>query len=307
MKREPGKNRPERGSGPRKRSATGDEKKTFPARKPFATGKPHAGKEKDAIKKPSTRRSSRSMAEAEGDTIRLNKYISNSGVCSRREADRLIEAGAVKVNGKVVTELGTKISPDDKVQYGDQTISREKHRYILLNKPKGYITTVDDPEKRKTVMELIEGACRERVYPVGRLDRNTTGLLLFTNDGTIAKKLTHPRYGIKKIYHVFLGKALSKTDMKKIEDGIELEDGFIKVDHIEYVADAADKKQIGIEIHSGKNRIVRRIFEKLDHEIIKLDRVAFAGLTKKNLPRGEWRFLTETEVNLLKMISSKQK
>jgi 23S rRNA pseudouridine2605 synthase len=307
MKREPGKNKPERGSGPRKRSGTADERTPAPARKPFATGKPYARKEKDAVKKPSARRSSRSMAEAEGDTIRLNKYISNSGVCSRREADRLIEAGAVKVNGKVVTELGTKISPDDKVQYGDQTISREKHRYILLNKPKGYITTVDDPEKRKTVMELIEGACRERVYPVGRLDRNTTGLLLFTNDGSIAKKLTHPRYGIKKIYHVFLGKALSKTDMKKIEDGIELEDGFIKVDHIEYVADAADKKQVGIEIHSGKNRIVRRIFEKLDHEIIKLDRVSFAGLTKKNLPRGEWRFLTETEVNLLKMISSKQK
>jgi 23S rRNA pseudouridine2605 synthase len=247
------------------------------------------------------------IKEPAEDTIRLNKYISNSGVCSRREADKLIEAGAVKVNGKVVTELGTKISPTDKVQYGDQTISREKHRYLLLNKPKGYITTVDDPEKRKTVMELIEGACRERIYPVGRLDRNTTGLLLFTNDGNIAKKLTHPRYGIKKIYHVFLERALSKGDMKKIEDGIELEDGFIKVDHIEYVADAADKKQVGIEIHSGKNRIVRRIFEKLDHEIVKLDRVAFAGLTKKNLPRGEWRFLTETEVNLLKMISSKQK
>lgn len=264
-------------------------------------------REQDKEKKPSTRRSARSMREADESTIRLNKYISNSGVCSRREADRLIEAGAVKVNGKVVTELGTKVLPTDKVQYGDQTISREKHKYILLNKPKGFITTVDDPDKRKTVMALIEGACKERVYPVGRLDRNTTGLLLFTNDGNIAKKLTHPRYGIKKIYHVFLEKNLSKADMKKIEDGLELEDGFIKVDHIEYVADGIDKKQIGIEIHSGKNRIVRRIFEKLDHEIVKLDRVSFAGLTKKNLPRGEWRFLTETEVNMLQMISSKQK
>jgi 23S rRNA pseudouridine2605 synthase len=247
----------------------------------------------------------RKTGEPREDTIRLNKYISNSGVCSRREADKLIEAGAVKVNGIIVTELGTKVSPTDKVQYGDQTISREKSRYILLNKPKGYITTVDDPEKRKTVMALIEGACKERVYPVGRLDRNTTGLLLFTNDGNIAKKLTHPRYGIRKIYHVFLEKNLTKAEMKKIEEGIELEDGFIKVDHIDYVGDGADKKQIGIELHSGKNRIVRRIFEKLEHNVVKLDRVGFAGLTKKNLPRGEWRFLTDEEVNLLKMISSK--
>lgn len=238
------------------------------------------------------------------DLIRLNKYIANSGVCSRREADRLIEAGAVQVNGKIVTELGTKISSTDKVMYGDQTISREKPRYILLNKPKGYITTVDDPEKRKTVMVLIQGACKERVYPVGRLDRNTTGLLLFTNDGNIAKKLTHPRYGIKKIYHVELDKNLTKTDFSKILDGLKLEDGFIKVDSIEYVGDGKDKKQIGIELHSGKNRVVRRIFESLDYKVIKLDRVYYAGLTKKNIPRGEWRFLDEMEINMLKMIST---
>jgi 23S rRNA pseudouridine2605 synthase len=234
--------------------------------------------------------------------IRLNKFIANSGVCSRREADVLIASGAVKVNGKVVTELGTKVTPTDKIQYGDQAIRREKPVYILLNKPKGYITTVDDPEKRRTVMELIRGACKERVYPVGRLDRNTMGLLLFTNDGLIAKKLTHPRYGVRKVYHVFLDQPLSKTDLQKIQDGLELEDGFIKVDGIEYVGDGGDRKQVGVEIHSGKNRIVRRIFEKLDYKVTKLDRVVFAGLTKKNLPRGEWRFLEEKEVNLLKMI-----
>ncbi len=239
------------------------------------------------------------------DLIRLNKYISNSGVCSRREADKLIQAGAVQVNGKIVTELGTKIAPTDKVMYGDQTISREKPRYILLNKPKGYITTVDDPEKRKTVMSLIAGACRERVYPVGRLDRNTTGLLLFTNDGNIAKKLTHPRYGIRKIYHVELDKNLSKPDFTKIVDGLKLEDGFIKIDTLEYVGDGKDKKQVGLELHSGQNRVVRRIFESLDYKVVKLDRVYYAGLTKKNLPRGEYRFLDEIEVNMLKMISDK--
>jgi 23S rRNA pseudouridine2605 synthase len=234
--------------------------------------------------------------------IRLNKFVSNSGVCSRREADKLIQAGAVKVNGKVVTELGTKVSPTDKIQYGDQMIRMEKPVYILLNKPKGYITTVDDPEKRDTVMELIRGACKERVYPVGRLDRNTLGLLLFTNDGVIAKKLTHPRYGVRKIYHVFLDQALNRADLQKIRDGIELDDGFIRVDNIEYVGEGADKKQVGVEIHSGKNRIVRRIFEKLEYKVTKLDRVVFAGLTKKNLPRGKWRFLEEKEINMLKMI-----
>jgi 23S rRNA pseudouridine2605 synthase len=239
------------------------------------------------------------------DLMRLNKYIANSGVCSRREADKLIVAGAVSVNGKIVTELGTKVGPGDKVQYGEQTINREKPRYVLLNKPKGYITTVDDPEKRKTVMNLVAGACRERIYPVGRLDRNTTGLLLFTNDGIIAKKLTHPRYGIKKIYHVEIDKNLARADFLKIAEGFKLDDELIKVDTIEYIGDGKDKKQIGIELHSGQNRIVRRIFEHFEYKVLRLDRVYYAGLTKKNLPRGTWRFLDEQEINLLKMISSK--
>jgi 23S rRNA pseudouridine2605 synthase len=239
------------------------------------------------------------------ELMRLNKYISNSGVCSRREADRLIEAGAVSVNGKIVTELGTKVGPTDKVKYGDQTINREKPRYVLLNKPKGYITTVDDPEKRKTVMSLVAGACKERIYPVGRLDRNTTGLLLFTNDGMIAKKLTHPRYGIKKIYHVEIDKSLTRADFVKIEEGFRLDDEMVKVDQIEYIGDGKDKKQIGIELHSGQNRIVRRIFEHFEYKVVRLDRVYYAGLTKKNLPRGHWRLLEEQEINLLKMISSK--
>ncbi|MCX6268905.1 MAG: pseudouridine synthase [Bacteroidetes bacterium] len=239
------------------------------------------------------------------DLMRLNKYIANSGISSRREADRLIEAGAVSVNGIIVTELGTKVGPGDKVQYGDQTINREKPRYVLLNKPKGYITTVDDPEKRKTVMSLVAGACKERIYPVGRLDRNTTGLLLFTNDGNIAKKLTHPRYGIKKIYHVEIDKNLARADYVKITEGFKLDDEVVTVDSIEYIGDGKDKKQIGIELHSGQNRIVRRIFEFFDYKVLRLDRVYYAGLTKKNLPRGNWRLLDEQEVNLLKMISSK--
>ncbi len=234
----------------------------------------------------------------------MNKYIANAGVCSRREADNLILAGVVRVNGKVVTELGIKVSPGDKVQYEEQTISQERTRYILLNKPKGYITTLDDPEKRKTVMSLIQGACKERVYPVGRLDRNTTGLLLFTNDGTIAKKLSHPKYGIKKIYHVELDRSLSRSDLEKIRAGFELDDGKVEVDKIEYIEDSKSKKELGVELHSGKNRVVRRIFEHLEYKVVKLDRVFYAGLTKKNLTRGHWRFLEEHEVNLLKMISS---
>ena len=237
--------------------------------------------------------------------VRLNKYIANAGICSRRDADKLIVAGAISVNGKVVTELGTKISPLDKVKYGDQTISREVPRYLLLNKPQGYITTTDDPEDRKTVMNLIAGACKERIYPVGRLDRNTTGLLLFTNDGNIAKKLTHPRFGIKKIYHAELDRPLTRADFTKISEGLTLDDGFIKVDLIEYIGDGKDKKQIGIELHSGQNRIVRRIFEHFEYKVVRLDRVYYAGLTKKNLPRGRWRFLEEQEINLLLMISSK--
>ncbi len=239
------------------------------------------------------------------DLIRLNKFIANSGMCSRRDADKMIEAGIVTVNGKVVTELGTKIRPTDNVRYGDDVIRRERPRYLLLNKPKGFITTMDDPDKRKTVMNLIEGACKERIYPVGRLDRNTTGLLLFTNDGNIAKKLTHPRYGIKKIYHVELDKNLTRKDFDTIAAGFYLEEELIKVDVIEYVGDSKDKKQIGIELHSGQNRIVRRIFEHFEYKVVKLDRVYYAGLTKKNLPRGTWRFLDEQEINMLKMISTK--
>jgi 23S rRNA pseudouridine2605 synthase len=239
----------------------------------------------------------------EGDLIRLNKYIADAGICSRREADKLIEAGAVSINGKIVTELGTKVSPGDKVQFGGQKLSREKTQYVLLNKPKGYITSTDDPHHEKTVMKLVENACRERIYPVGRLDRNTTGLLLFTNDGQMARKLMHPRFGIKKIYHAVLDKSLTRAELDQIAKGVQLDDGFQKVDAIEYIGDGSDKKEIGIELHSGKNRIVRRIFEKFGHKVVKLDRVFYAGLTKKNLPRGHWRFLEQQEINMLKMLS----
>ena len=231
--------------------------------------------------------------------MRINKYISNCGYCSRREADTLIAAGAVKVNGVVISELGSKVLPTDKVQIGDVTLNREASRYILLNKPKGYITTSDDPFDRKTVMSLVTNACRERIYPVGRLDRNTSGLLLFTNDGDLAKKLTHPKYGVRKVYHVGLDKALSKNDMLAIADGITLDDGPVSVDEIAYVND--DKKEIGIELHSGQNRVVRRIFESLGYEVEKLDRVVFANLTKKDLARGRWRLLEQHEINTLKM------
>lgn len=245
----------------------------------------------------------KSKSGSDDGLIRLNKYISNSGVCSRREADELIATGAVSVNGKVVTQLGTKISPSDTVQFGGETLRKERPVYLLLNKPKDYITTTDDPDGRRTVMELIKNACKERVYPVGRLDRSTTGLLLFTNDGELAKKLMHPKHGVKKIYHVELDKNLSKPDMEKIVNGIELEDGMAQVDELAYDGDGRDKKNIGLEIHSGKNRIVRRIFESLGYKVVKLDRVYYAGLTKKDLPRGRWRLLSNIEISMLKMIS----
>jgi 23S rRNA pseudouridine2605 synthase len=240
--------------------------------------------------------------KGEREGIRLNKYIANSGICSRRDADTLIKAGVIKVNDKVVTALGSKVMPDDKVQYGDQTLANERKRYLLLNKQKGYVTTTSDPHAKNTVMELIAGACKERIYPVGRLDRNTTGLLLFTNDGEMAKKLMHPKSRIKKLYHVVLDQPLSKANMIKIADGIELEGERIEVDSIEYVEDAADRREIGMEIHSGQNRVIRRIFEQLGHKVVKLDRVLYANLTKKNLPRGTWRFLTEKEVISLMMM-----
>jgi len=238
----------------------------------------------------------------DGGTIRLNKYIAHSGVCSRREADTLIESGAVKVNGEIVTELGSKVKATDKIQIGGDTLVSETHRYVLLNKPKGYITTTDDPEKRNTVMLLVEKACKERIYPVGRLDRNTTGLLLFTNDGELAKKLTHPSNNIKKIYHVHLDQSVSNSHLEDIAAGITLDDGVIKPDAVAYVGDGKDRSQVGIELHSGKNRIVRRIFESLGYKIVKLDRVFFAGLTKKDLPRGRYRILSPAELNILRMV-----
>lgn len=232
--------------------------------------------------------------------IRLNKFLSNAGICSRRDADRYIAAGVITVNGAVVTELGAKVLRTDVVRFHDNPINIEKKVYILLNKPKGYVTTSDDPQNRKTVMDLVAKACPERIYPIGRLDRNTTGVLLFTNDGEMATKLTHPKFMKKKIYHVFLDKNISVGDLRQLLEGIELEDGPIKADAIEY-ASLTDKKQVGIEIHSGRNRIVRRMFEHLGYKVTKLDRVYFAGVTKKNLKRGDWRFLTEEEVIALRM------
>ena len=234
------------------------------------------------------------------EPIRLNKYLANAGVCSRREADEFITAGVVKVNGEVVTELGTKVKRSDVVHFHDQQISIEKKVYVLLNKPKDYVTTSDDPQNRKTVMDLVKDACRERIYPVGRLDRNTTGVLLLTNDGELASKLTHPQFMKKKIYHVWLDKNVTAADMRLIADGVTLDDGEIRADAIDYASET-DRKQVGIEIHSGRNRIVRRIFESLGYKVLKLDRVFFAGLTKKNVRRGDWRFLTEQEVNMLRM------
>ena len=234
------------------------------------------------------------------EPIRLNKYLANAGVCSRREADEFISAGVVSVNGEIVTELGTKIKRTDEVKFHDEPVSVEREVYVLLNKPKDCVTTSDDPQERKTVMHCVKDACKERIYPVGRLDRNTTGVLLLTNDGDMASKLTHPKYLKKKIYHVYCDKNVTKADLDQIAAGITLDDGEIHADAISYASET-DKKQVGIEIHSGKNRIVRRIFESLGYKVVKLDRVYFAGLTKKGLKRGDWRFLTEMEVNMLRM------
>lgn len=232
--------------------------------------------------------------------IRLNKFLANAGVCSRREADDFIQAGVVTVNGQVVTELGTKVFRTDEIHFHEQLVSLEKKVYVLLNKPKDYVTTSDDPQARKTVLELVKNCCKERIYPVGRLDRNTTGVLLFTNDGELASKLSHPKYLKKKVYHVHLDRNCTINDMKMLADGIQLEDGEIHADAISYASDK-DKKQVGVEIHSGKNRIVRRMFEALGYRVLKLDRVMFAGLTKKGLKKGDWRFLTEQEVAMLHM------
>ncbi len=243
--------------------------------------------------------SSSKLKNIPSELIRLNKYIANSGLCSRREADEFIKQGLVTVNSKVVSELGTKVSEKDVIKFKGKLLMKERKVYVLLNKPKDYITTAGDPYAKKIVFDLLKYACKERIYPVGRLDRMTTGVLLLTNDGDLTKKLTHPKFNKKKIYHISLDKNLKRTDMVKISEGIDLEDGFISADAIAYV-DPNDKKQVGLEIHSGRNRIIRRVFEYLGYRIEKLDRVYFAGLTKKGLQRGKWRYLTEKEIVMLK-------
>lgn len=285
------------GSGPR------DGKSVVPSREDdrkgsFSKASKPGGFSKDRPKK--SRNLSKPAKTSDDGSIRLNKFIAASGICSRREADDLISAGLITINGKSITVLGTKVQPHDDVRYNGKRMQSEKKVYLLLNKPKDYVTTTDDPKERKTVMMLVGNACSERIYPVGRLDRQTTGVLLFTNDGDLAKKLTHPGYNKKKIYHIHLNKGFTAADMKKLAEGLTLEDGFIQPDALSY-ASSDSKKEVGLEIHSGRNRIVRRMFEHLEYKVSKLDRVYFAGLTKKNLPRGKWRFLSEKEVSQLKM------
>jgi 23S rRNA pseudouridine2605 synthase len=280
-----------------------------PGRRGRAEQKKHQRFEKKHNSKTEKPRTSPTSAKKEypkkkgilpGESIRLNRYLANSGVCSRREADKFISSGCVTVNGKIASELGTKVTLNDEVKFNGETLNPQRKVYLLLNKPKGFVTTTDDPQERKTVMDLVNKACTERIYPVGRLDKETSGVLLFTNDGDLSKKLTHPSYQKKKIYHVFLDKPLTKNHLLEIAQGIELEDGKIAADSINY-SNEDDKREVGIEIHSGRNRIVRRIFAHFGYDVKKLDRVYFAGLTKKNLPRGRWRFLTQTEINQLKM------
>lgn len=269
-----------------------DKKETFkPKRKPF--------RKTDAPKKVSAPK-----RDANDESMRLNRFIANSGICSRREADTIIQSGAVSVNGKVVTEMGTRVLPTDKVTVGGDSIQHEKKVYMVMNKPKNFITSVSDPKGRKTVMQLV-GKMKQRVYPVGRLDRATTGVLMFTNDGDLTKKLTHPRFGVKKIYQVTVEKNFSQADLNILMDGFELEDGFIKADAASFVGKGDDRKTIGIELHSGKNRIVRRMIAHLGYKVMKLDRVSFANLTKKDLARGQWRYLTEEEIAFFKMLPNK--
>jgi pseudouridylate synthase len=288
-------------SSDRKKSTTGREKT------PYKKEKPSYNKEKSAEYSPTTRapykrNTPKPNATDQSKGIRLNKYIANAGICARREADRYIAAGNVEVNGKPMTELGYRVQPTDVVKFDGKNISAEKKEYILLNKPKGFITTTQDEKGRKTVMDLVAGAAEGNIKPVGRLDRLTTGLLLLTNDGDLMKKLTHPSHGVRKIYHVILDKKLALADFHKIQEGLTLEDGFIQVDDINFV-DGAPHNEIGVKIHSGRNRIVRRIFESLGYVVEKLDRVVFAGLTKKDLPRGHWRTLTAQEIINLKNLS----
>ncbi len=302
--------RPETTSERPKRSfgSTSPREVGFKKREFSSADKPYARKEKPKFDRPErktpakTLRPKKSTAK-DDDLIRLNRYIANAGICSRRKADELIMAGVITVNGEVITELGSKIDPiKDEIRYNGETLKREKMVYVLLNKPKDYITTTDDPQERRTVMHLVEKASRERIYPIGRLDRNTTGLLLMTNDGDLADKLSHPRSNVVKLYQVELSKSLTQGDLNKIQFGLELEDGLIKPDAVSYVA-GASKREVGIQIHSGKNRIVRRIFEHLGYEVVKLDRVVYAGLTKKDLPRGRWRYLDEKEIIQLKHLT----
>ena len=265
--------------------------------KPSPKGRKPASRERKPKFETPKRTVPKKEPAAEG--TRLNKYIATAGICSRREADTLISSGAVRINGVICTQLGTRVMPHDKVEFAGETLVSEKKVYLLMNKPKGYITTTDDPHDRKTVMELIKDACKERIYPVGRLDRQTTGVLLFTNDGDMAKKLTHPSHGARKIYHVTLDRNLTKTDLQSIAKGVELEDGFVQIDEIHLIV--GTKNEVGIQLHSGMNRVVRRIFEKFDYKVAKLDRVLFAELTKKDMPRGRYRMLTEKEIGFLRM------
>lgn len=313
FEKKPFKSREERNDAPRGERSF--EKKPFDKNrgdKKFTGGLPYERKPfksknetrkwttEEKIDQPSTRARKKPATSSDNELIRLNRYIANAGICSRRKADELIEAGVVSVNGEIVSELGFKVNPyKDLIRYNGETLKREKMIYVLLNKPKDYITTTDDPQERRTVMQLVDKASKERIYPVGRLDRNTTGLLLMTNDGDLAEKLSHPRNNITKIYQVELNKSLSQGDLNKIEYGLELEDGVIKPDAVSYVQ-GASKKEIGIQIHTGKNRIVRRIFEHLGYEVVKLDRVVYGSLTKKDLPRGRWRYLEEKEIIQLK-------
>jgi 23S rRNA pseudouridine2605 synthase len=280
------------------------EKKKFNKDKDSKPKRKPSSYKKAPLRKPSGKKSDNNPhTKADDGLTRLNKFLANAGLCSRREADLLISTGVVTVNGKVITEMGFKVSETDKITYGGETIRGERKVYLLMNKPKDFITTADDPFGRKTVLQLL-GRLKERVYPVGRLDRATTGVLMLTNDGDLTKKLTHPKFGVKKIYQVSLDKPVKENHLQHLKDGFELEDGFTKADVASYVGDAKDKKQVGVELHSGKNRIIRRMFEHLGYTVIKLDRVSFGGLTKKDLARGQWRYLTEKEVNMLKMVQS---
>lgn len=260
-------------------------------------GKNNSRPKRRRIVRPRTRRVEH---PDENKPIRLNKYIANSGICSRREADKYITAGLVKINDEVITRLGSKVNPGDVVKFNDEVIKNEKKVYLLLNKPKGFVSTMDDPNADKTVLDLVKAACKERVYPIGRLDKPTTGVMLFTNDGELATRLLHPKYHVKKSYLVTLDKNISKNEIIEIANGIKLEDGFIQADSI-YYSDPDVKNVVAIELHSGRNRIVRRIFEHFEYNVEKLDRLNFAGFTKKGLRRGRWRFLTDTEISKLKM------